>query len=834
MGLNPASGPDFVAVYIDDVLVFSPTLTEHLTHLQAVIKRISEAGLKLKPSKCRFVRSEVEYLGHLVTPQGLKTNFKLVEAVRQFPRPTDVSGVRRFLGLSSHYRRFISNFARIAEPLRELTRKDATFRWTQACEDGMTQLQERLTTAPVLAYPSFDKPFTVETDASISGLGAVLSQVQEDKKLHPVAYASRSLSNAERNYSVTELETLAVVWALTRFHSYLYGQSVTVVTDHAAVRAILETPNPSGKHARWWTKVYGTGLKEVKIVYRASRLNSSADALSRDPHGEAPSEGEAENEVQVAHISSEATSQQDTDQRTPEDVTDLLAQPPEQVLNEDFAAEQRKDPEINEVIDFMEREVLPADDKRARRIALQRPAFAMENGMLFYIDPRQGHHKRAVVPRHLRQQLLLEHHSSLMGGHFAAKKTYSALMRHWWWDGMFTDALKFTTNCPQCVTVTGGGRHHHPPLHPIPVSRPFQIVGVDVMELPKTDHGNRYVLVFQDFLTKWPFAFPMPDQKSSRIAELLVSEVVPLFGVPESLLSDRGTNLLSHLMLDICRMLGIKKLNTTAHHPQCDGMVERFNRTLKTMLRKHASKFGSQWDKYLAGALWAYRNVPHDSTNEKPSFLLLGVDCRTPTEAALLPPHELEATEVSDYREEVILSLSTARKLAAESIRAAQSRYKGSYDRSSRKADYQLGDWVLVRFPQDETGRQRKLSRPWHGPYRVIDRRDPDVTVVKVYSPQDGQIQVHQTRVTHCPPELGLRKLCSVLAALFYSEFPPKYCIMLTLFLHYAQNCFDYAHSVLRNTEQLAISVFLFVIFCACAICQRDYPALLPDFARDV
>jgi transposase InsO family protein len=319
---------------------------------------------------------------------------------------------------------------------------------------------------------------------------------------------------------------------------------------------------------------------------------------------------------------------------------------------------------------------------------------------------------------------------------------------------MFTDTLKFTTNCPQCVTVTGGGRHHRPPLHPIPVSRPFQIVGVDVMELPKTDRGNRYVLVFQDFLTKWPFAFPMPDQKSSRIAELLVSEVVPLFGVPESLLSDRGTNLLSHLMLDICRMLGIKKLNTTAHHPQCDGMVERFNRTLKTMLRKHASKFGSQWDKYLAGALWAYRNVPHDSTNEKPSFLLLGVDCRTPTEAALLPPHELEATEVSDYREEVILSLSTARKLAAESIRAAQSRYKGSYDRSSREADYQLGDWVLVRFPQDETGRQRKLSRPWHGPYRVIDRRDPDVTVVKVYSPQDGQIQVHQTRVAHCPPEL--------------------------------------------------------------------------------
>ena len=324
------------------------------------------------------------------------------------------------------------------------------------------------------------------------------------------------------------------------------------------------------------------------------------------------------------------------------------------------------------------------------------------------------------------------------------KKTYGALMRRWWWDGMYRDVH----NCPQCAVVTGGGRHYRSPLHPIPVSRPFQIVGV---ELPRTESGNRYVLVFQDFLTKWPFAFPMPDQKAQRITQLLVTEVLPFFGVPEALLSDRGTNLLSHLMKDICRLLGIRKLNTTAYHPECDGMVEQFNRTLKTMLRKHTAKFGSQWDQYISGALWAYRNVPHEATGEKPSFLLLGVDCRNPSEATLLPPHELEATDVSDYREQVILSLSTARQLAAVSIRTAQEKYK---DRSSCVADYKLGDWVLVKFPHDETGRMRKLSRPWHGPYRVIDRRDPDVTVVKVYAPQDGQIQVHQNRVSRCPPEL--------------------------------------------------------------------------------
>ena len=186
---------------------------------------------------------------------------------------------------------------------------------------------------------------------------------------------------------------------------------------------------------------------------------------------------------------------------------------------------------------------------------------------------------------------------------------------------------------------------------------------------------------------------------------LLVEEVVPFFGVPEALLSDRGTNLLSHLMQDVCKLMGIQKLNTTAYHPQCDGMVERFNRTLKTILRKHAATFGSQWDQYLPGVLWAYRNTPHESTGEKPSYLLFGVDCRTPTEAAYIPPSSLHPTDVTEYKEELCLSLSVARELAAKNIQKAQARYKKYYDkaRGAKPASLKTGEWVLVRFPQDAT-----------------------------------------------------------------------------------------------------------------------------------
>ena len=198
-------------------------------------------------------------------------------------------------------------------------------------------------------------------------------------------------------------------------------------------------------------------------------------------------------------------------------------------------------------------------------------------------------------------------------------------------------------------------------------------------------------------------------------------------------------------------MLGIKKLNTTAYHPQTDGMVERFNRTLKTVLRKHVAKFGSQWDKYLPGVLWAYRNTPHEATGEKPSFLLFGLDCRTPTEAAFLPPAQLQVADVDDYRQELVMSLSSARELAAKSIQAAQKKYKKQFDKKARPTSFKVGSWVLVLFPHELTGKNRKLSRPWHGPYRVNSVDDPDISVSKVYFPQDGSIQVHQSRVKVCP-----------------------------------------------------------------------------------
>ena len=462
--LNPAEGPDFVSVYIDDVLVFSPTLSDHLQHLQLVIERLHEVGLKLQPVKCHFIRKEVEYLGHLVTPTGLKTNPRLVEAVNGFPTPDGIKGVRQFLGLASYYRKFIPQFAKVAQPLHHLTRNQVIFSWDESCENAFKTLKQKLINSPVLAYPSFTRPFVLETDACLEGLGAVLSQPQDDGHLHPIAYASRALAPSEKNYGITELETLAVVWALSHFHFYLYNQTVTLYTDHSAVKDILGSSQLSGKHARWWMKVYNQGIKELKIIHRAGKLNIRADSLSRNPL-----ESDKTPEELDIHVGSVDTSR-DITTLLQEEATDSTTMPIP------LGRQQRQDPELKEIMLFVETGELPKDDSRARKLSLQGSMFVIVDSVLYKVDPKKRS-KQVVVPQHLRRQLTDEYHRGKMAGHFSVDRVFKTMASKWWWNGMYKDIDNIVSGCPECAIVSGGGKVRTPPLCPIPVQRPFQIMG---------------------------------------------------------------------------------------------------------------------------------------------------------------------------------------------------------------------------------------------------------------------------------------------------------------------------------------------------------------------
>jgi hypothetical protein len=267
----------FCLVYIDDIIIFSKTFDEHLQQLEEVFKRLRKAGLQAKASKCSFIQNELIYLGHRVSFNGIEPDPSKIKVVRDFPVPASVRKVREFLGLCNYYRRFIRNFADLASPLTDLTKKDAKFDWTAECQACFDELKKRLTSEPILAHPDFRLPFTMHSDASNTGLGIVLTQVQDGKE-RVISYASRALTKAEKNYSTTEREALAVVWGSKYFRPYLYGRRYVVYTDHNALVSLMKSKDTSSRLTRW-----ALTLEEYnpEIKHRPGKKNMNADALSR-------------------------------------------------------------------------------------------------------------------------------------------------------------------------------------------------------------------------------------------------------------------------------------------------------------------------------------------------------------------------------------------------------------------------------------------------------------------------------------------------------------------------------------------------------------------------
>ena len=710
-------------VYIDDILVCSRTFEEHLSHLKQVFDRLRQAHLKLKPKKCVFLKPRVHYLGHVISRDGISPDPAKTDKIRRYPEPTDETKLRQFLGLASYYRRFIPGFARVASPLHTLTKKGVQFQWTWECQLAFDQLKELLCTAPVLAYPQFggDRHFILETDASLAGLGAVLAQVGDDGQVHPIAYASRSLLKHERNYAITELETLALVWAVKHFRAYLLGHRCVVYTDHAACTSLLNTPHPSAKLARWAMIVQEMDLE---IKHRAGKGNTNADALSRNPVDDA----------RVAQL----------------EASDSICSLPE---DGEIAAKQGADPDFQVMIAYIKDGSLPANDKQARRVVLERPHFDLVDGILCHENPHFPGRWCTAVPKEMREFLMREAHSGKFSGHFAEKRIYDLLRRSYWWPGMRTDVRTYCRSCLVCATKRGTGRVCRPPLQNIPVSGPFHRVGVDVVQLPLTQAGNKYAVVFIDYLTKWVEVFAVADQTAETVARLFVEGVVCRHGVPQELLSDRGGNFLSALMQEVCRLMGVKKLNTSGYHPQCNGLVERFNSTLIQMLAK-VTKNPKDWDQCLPYVVYAYHTAAQESTKESPFFLMYGRDPQIPTVEALSTPSTPYTVDLDDYQSELITGLSDAWEAAAEHIKVAQCHQKRMYDRGASELKLKIGDRVLVHMPHEVRGNAWKFARPFHGPYRVVSLTPTNAEVRLVDQPNDDSIFVSLNRVRRCYDEL--------------------------------------------------------------------------------
>ena len=719
-------------VYLDDVLIIGKNFAEHLTNMRKVFDRFRLANLKLKPTKCFLAGTEVTYLGYMISRTGISADPQKVEAVQNFPPPDDLTSLRSFLGLASYYRRFVPGFSTIAGPLYLLLQKNTIFLWGQTQQESFDHLKQLLTCAPVLAFPDFDQEFILETDASGKGLGAILAQKQPDGFTRPIAYASRTLQQHERKYSATELEALGIVWSVKHFRHYLYGHRCIVYTDHEPLRSLLNTPHPSGKLARWGLALQEVDLV---LHYPHGRTNKAADSLSRFPlrqsykhekcstksqtpkHESQEGEDNMTNQLEsnimidktmvdqlkgntqdsltceaefhrlaeidhlvdtyrVSPVVTAASEPQDCTKsgegiNTSKDflIAAVVSEPQDGAKSgEGIKDRQREDAEIKMIIDFQENNILPDDDRKARELLLSRMQYQLMDGILYYVANDKT--LWLIPPTADRKQLFEEVHCGPFGAHLREAKVHGELYKHYWWPKMRSDIRNWCNGCLVCATRQPS-RAVHAPLNSIPVEGPFHRVGVDVIQFPKSQSGNQYAVVFTDYLTKWPEVFATKDQTALTIAELFVEEIVCRHGVPGQLLSDRGAAFLSRLLKEICSLLGVKKINTTAYHPQTNGLTERFNRTLTDMLAKRVEKNGKDWDTHLPFVLFAYRASTQESTKESPFYLMYGRDPRLPT-ALEMDNMSCEEMDVDSYKREVSTKLSEAWELAKNNNKKAE------------------------------------------------------------------------------------------------------------------------------------------------------------------
>ncbi|KAK8780235.1 hypothetical protein V5799_018426 [Amblyomma americanum] len=536
-------------VYLDDVVIFSDTFEDHLKRLRAVFEAIRSAGLSLKSEKCHFAFRELKFLGHIVSAQGVSTDPEKTAAVAAFYQPTDKRRLRRFLGLCAYYRRFVENFSKLAEPLTRLTKDSEPVFWGQDQETAFTELKARFQSTPILGH--FDEKAATElhTDVSNVGLGAVLVQWQDGVE-RVLAYASRTLSRAEMNYSTAEKECLAVVWAITKFRPYLYGHPFRVVSDHHSLCWLANLKDPSGRLARWDLRLQEFN---VTIVHKSGQQHSDADCLSRAPLPCPPDEPDGDS----AFLGVVTTS--------------------------DLARHQRADCELLPLIEYLEGTAPSPPRLFSRGLS----SFCLIDEVLY--KKNYGPTETAyllVAPTALRQEVLAACHDDLSSGHLDFSRTLGRLRHRYYWPRLAAVVQRCVRTCSDCQ------RRKIPPTKPAgllkpidPPQIPFQQVGMDLLgPFPVSSMGNRYIVVATDYLSRYCETKALPRGTAAEIAQFFVHHIVLRHGAPVVVLTHRGTAFTSALTHEVLRLSGTSHRKTTAYHPQTNGLTERLNKTIADMM----------------------------------------------------------------------------------------------------------------------------------------------------------------------------------------------------------------------------------------------------------
>jgi hypothetical protein len=597
----------FVAIYLDDVLVHSHDLAEHVMHVRAVLTTLLSHGLRVKQSKCEWAQERVEFCGFAVSGNGIHTQEHKTAAVQDWPQPQNEKEVPGFLWLTSYYRKFIELYAHMALPLYEMSRTSPAkqaggkrgepckvayrpFIWTDDCAGAFAALKRAICSAPVLAFPTKDDPYLLYTDASKYAVGAVLSHRQRDG-IKVIGYYSRKLHDPETRYPTYDRELFAIRDAVVHWKCNLHGAAVpfTVYTDHATLRHIL---TQSHLTIRQMDALAILQNYDYTVKHLPGAKNQAADALSRRPDHRRErvllTNGRQLESHPIVRTRCQLTVE------TARTATVWLEE-----IRDGLAADPYFGPILRLLEDPQRTAPKPTDpaDVRKRWVTAQR--FELNDGLLHLMDKGEA---RLCIPATMRKDILHEAHDTpVTGGHFGPDRTYMHVHKRFFWPRMWDAVRRYVEGCDMCHRINGRQGKPMGPLQPLPIADGrWERVGVDfITDFPESASGNGCVVTFVDYLTKrvhWRACKKSLD--AAGFATLFVDNVVRLHGVPKAVVSDRDVRF-QDFWTEVTRRMGTRLLKSTAFHPQTDGLAEINNKTVTKYLKAYATHCPDDWDEML-------------------------------------------------------------------------------------------------------------------------------------------------------------------------------------------------------------------------------------------
>lgn len=687
--------------YQDDLLLISEGFEKHISDLRAVFDRLRMFKLRANREKCVFAREKVKYLGHVITQDGVSPDDEKVRAVLDMAAPSSLRHLRTFLQTCSWFRKFVPSFSAVAEPLTRLLKKNQPWSWGSDQARAFEELKVRLSSAPILIQADYSKPFVLRTDASNYALGAVLLQ-GEGKEERPIEYASRLLNAAERNYSTTEREALAVVWAVERFRGYIEGHEVIIGSDHQPLKWLLTLKSPSGRLVRWALKLQSFN---IQFQYTPGKANVIADTLSRPTCKE-----ENKDQCGVCSI-----------------VVDLPARSPA-----DLRCAQLEDLELKKIISDLE-DTSDADSVGMKRWSER--GYFMQQGVLYRYNPDvDSEEPQLVVPASLRPEILKECHDSDIAGHHGVDRTYAKVAKSFYFPGMHRAITEYVKSCAACQRYKSSNTKPSGLLQTPVLHQRGEVLAVDLFgPLPPGENGERWILLVEDTATRWTELYALKDATSEACARTLIEEYFLRYGLPRRIVSDNGVQFVSAVMQQCMFVLGIGQELLPLYHPSANP-AERKNRDLKFHLSRLVESEHSSWPQHLPAIRFAMNSAVCGTTGVTPAYLTFARELRSPVEMH----HDIRSVlskdnfvpQITPYLKRFVNSFIAVR----ERVEAQQDRRKECADKSTRPGEvFEVGDQVLLKSHVLSNAAKNITSKfvpKRDGPYVVVKRVSPTAYLI--------------------------------------------------------------------------------------------------------